>query len=121
MNATEQLLLQMQQLKTLLEEEQSIIINNDGKRLVEIVTQKEKMIEELAKVEEEDVEVEKLKSLSYEIKELQETNLILTKQSLSFTDQVLKTIQQNATKSNTYSKKGSTHDKTDPALLDQSL
>lgn len=121
MKKTEKVLSLMNELKNYLAEERTVLINNDGNRLLELINAKEEIMIELAQFDESEIEVEQLKEITFEIKELQETNVLLTEQSISFTDQLVSNIQKNATKKSTYSKKG-TFDKTGQnAFIDQSL
>lgn len=121
MNETEQILSLMTELKHVLEEEKNILIHNKGKQVAEIVQKKEKLMEQLSKYSEENVRVQDLLPLSQEIKELQETNLLLTQQSLAYSEMLFQNIQKNAQKQNAYSKKGTLEQSQAAAFLDESL
>lgn len=121
MSRTEEVLSLMNTLKDYLVEERTVLINHDGERLLELVNAKEETMNALAQYDESEIEIEQLNGITLEIKSLQETNVLLTEQSISFTDQLVSNIQKNATKKSTYSKKG-TFDKTGQnAFIDQSL
>lgn len=93
----------------LLKEEKEALVKNDGAKIVEIVEMKNKLIEKLSQFSGLDiVENEKSISLIREINSLQEVNLLLTKQALSYQEVLLESISQNVhNNSNTYSAKGS--------------
>ena len=121
MTKTDQVLALMGQLKVLLLKEKQVLINNEGALLIEIIQEKEDMMLKLATFDQEDVEMDKLDVLSREIKQLQETNLTLTEQSMQFTETMLTYIKKAANQHKTYSKKGTYDDSKKSALLDQSL
>lgn len=121
MNKTKQVLSLMDELKKTLEEERQVLVENNGERLVELIEEKEEILIQLAEFNEEDVKLEELRSLSQEIKELQEINLTLTEQSLSFSEMLLDNIQKNAQKTNAYSKKGKYEQSDSATFIDESL
>ncbi|WP_208560886.1 flagellar export chaperone FlgN [Marinilactibacillus kalidii] len=121
MSKTTIVLTKMSDLKTLLLEERAVLIHNDGERLLELVSEKEALMLELASFDENEINIDELVEAAKEIKELQETNIMLTEQSLSFTEQLISNIQKNVTKKNTYSKKGTFEKSGQTAFLDQSL
>lgn len=110
-------------LKMLLEKEKKALIKNDGSTVQNIVLEKESIAKRLSNFENVDpLNNEKIKKIVKEIKELQETNLLLTKQALSFQlgimDSILESVKSN---SNTYSEKG-TYDKNKGAsFIDKSF
>ena len=121
MSKTEQVLAKMLELKNLLIEERTVLIQHNGERLVELVQSKEVIMTALSAFDEADIDIDQLIDTTKEIKELQETNLMLTEQSLSFTEQLVSNIQKNVTKKNTYSKKGTFERTGQTAFIDQSL
>lgn len=121
MTRTEQVLSLMNKLKECLVEERTVLINHDGERLLELVNEKEEIMNALAQFDEADIEIEQLNKVATEIKALQETNVLLTEQSISFTEQLVSNIQKNATKKNTYSKKGTFEKTGQTTFVDQSL
>lgn len=93
----------------LLNEEKEALVKNDGAKIVEIVEMKNKHIEKLSQFSGLDiVGNEKSISLIREINSLQEVNLLLTKQALSYQEVLMESISKNVqNNSNTYSAKGS--------------
>lgn len=121
MERTDEVLSLLNSLKEELEKEKKVLINNDGETLLEILQRKEELIEQLATFDDKDVELNKLSDLSREIKTLQKTNLLLTEQSLAYTETLLNNIQKNAQKKNAYSKKGTIEKNDQPTFIDESL
>ncbi|MCC5889875.1 MAG: flagellar export chaperone FlgN [Alkalibacterium sp.] len=121
MSKTEQVINYLNQLKEVLLKEKTILIENDGAKLPEIIQEKEDIMVTLSAFSEENVEMEKLSVLSREIKSLQETNLMLTEQSMRYTETMLEHIKKAAKQNNTYSKKGTFDQTKKSTLLDQSL
>ena len=109
-------------LKTLYEEKE-VLLQSDGHRIAEIVEIKNDFIEKLAKYK--GIEFEKnhkVIEIIEEINSLQEVNLLLTKQALSYQDVLLESISKNIKNmSNTYSAKGNYDSKNDVSLIDQSV
>ncbi|PRY77489.1 flagellar export chaperone FlgN [Alkalibacterium olivapovliticus] len=121
MSKTDQVIGLLNQLKDVLEKEKTVLIENDGAKLPKIIQDKEDIMISLSVFNEGDVEMDKLSVLSREVKALQETNLMLTEQSLRFTETMLEHIKKAAKQNNTYSKKGTFDDTKKSTLLDQSL
>lgn len=122
MKTSEQVLAYLEDLKAVLLKEKTILIKNDGEKLQGIVQEKEDILVSLSAFSEDDfVEDEALRTLSRDIKSLQETNLMLTEQSMRYTETILTHIKKTANKNNTYSKKGTFAQPKNSALLDQSL
>lgn len=121
MSQTNQVIDQMNQLKALLLNEKEVLIANRGSELAEIIQKKEDIMLKLAAFDQEDVEMDKLDVLSREIKQLQETNLVLTEQAMQYTETMMTYIKKAANQNKTYSKKGTYDDAKQSALLDQSL
>ena len=92
----------------ILKEEKEALVKNDGDTLVEILNKKSIHIEELEKFKGIDFEDEKIMGLIGEIDSLQELNLLLTKQALSFQEDFLESLSKatKTTKTNTYQKIG---------------
>ena len=108
--------------KALLEKEKKILINNDGEQLQEIVKEKEQYLKYFDTGEIPENDQEAARQMIQEIQNLQETNLTLTKQAMSFGQTVLDALQKNSGKQPvTYSKKGKDDGTKGPGLLDQSL
>lgn len=119
-------------LKNLLEEEKAVLIQEDGRRLAEIVCLKEGLQTQLADSENRRKEIwgdaglkekaselggaegrellvqgEALRELAHETRELQETNSMLTRQSEAYGNRLMSILQQAARKNGvTYGKGG---------------
>ena len=123
----------LRSLETLLKEEKEVLVREDGKRLIELVSLKQKLYEGLKQVESDRKKkwknatlmeaarsmdeksgkrlIEKGKEISRiykKIKELQETNMMLTRQSEAYGRRLMD-ILQNAVRSSsiTYGQNGS--------------
>lgn len=107
----------------LLEEEKVALLHNDGVKVAELVEFKNDYIEKLSKFKGLDIESnEKIMDLIKEINSIQEVNLLLTKQALSFQDVLLESISRNVQNmSNTYSSKGDYETNNSINLIDQSV
>lgn len=84
---------QLSQFKRLLLKEKQALIKNEGQKVADLLHQKEKYLPSLQTYT--GPLGEQTKSLLREIKELQETNLLLTKQALSFGENLMKSIRTN--------------------------
>ena len=114
----------LKELLALLIEEKIALIRNDGplvaslvERKIEIVSSLEEMKKEAPGTDEETLR------LGEEIKELQETNLLLTKQALKFQENLIESIAANINKAaDTYSQKGEYRKQTqDVNLIDHKV
>lgn len=106
----------------LLEKEKDALIQNKGKDLQDIVKQKEQFARELEKMTLTEEEHLAVLPLLEHIRTLQETNFLLTQQSIQYVDSFIQSIQREVQKqSNTYSKKGAYESPRDVSFLDQSL
>ena len=106
----------------LLKSEKDALIHNDAEKVVEIVTQKQTFLEDLETLTSDSFDDDILKAPLAEIKQLQETNLMLTKTALQFQETVLKAITKTVKSSgNTYSKKGYYKGNEQATLINQSL
>ena len=106
----------------LLKSEKEALIHNDAEKVVEIVTQKQTFLEVLETLTPDSFDDDALKEPLAEIKQLQETNLLLTKTALQFQETVLKAITKTVKSSgNTYSKKGYYKGNEQATLINQSL
>ena len=114
---------ELRSLNKLLEEEKQALIQNDGDKVGEIVMTKEEYINRLSQFKGIDIENNKeVMKLIEEINSLQELNLLLTKQALSYQKSILESISKNINKlANTYSSKGSYEKENSVNLIDQSL
>lgn len=111
----------LKSLLKLLYEEKEALINNDGLKVAEIVEKKNEYIEKLSQFHEVSPS-EQILNIIEEIKTLQETNLLLTKQALSHQNILLESIAKNIKNiSNTYSSKGSYNKTNNLGLIDQKV
>lgn len=105
----------------LLKEEKEALIQNDGEKITELVDIKNNYIEKLGTFKGLDMENnEEIIALSKEIDSLQEINLLMTKQALSYQNAILESIAKNVKATNTYSPKGN-YDSKDINIIDQSI
>lgn len=106
----------------LLKNEKEALIHNKAEKVVEIVTQKQTFLEVLETLTPDSFDDASLKEPLAEIKQLQETNLMLTKTALQFQETILKAITKTVKSSgNTYSKKGYYKGNEQATLINQSL
>lgn len=106
----------------LLKNEKEALIHNEAEKVVEIVTQKQTFLDVLETLTPVSFDDASLKEPLAEIKQLQETNLLLTKTALQFQETVLKAITKTVKSSgNTYSKKGYYKGNEQATLINQSL
>jgi hypothetical protein len=113
----------------LLEEEKEALIHNDASKISELVEKKNEYVEVLSpySLSQNDVmltegEKSQLVKLVEEINSVQETNLLLTKQALSYQNSLLEAISKNIQNtSNTYSAKGDYQKSNNIGLIDQEV
>lgn len=119
----------------LVKEEKEALIHNDALKVAEIVEKKNEFIEKLSNNTENfniipnsgpvipnAVEGTSLLKLIEEINSIQETNLLLTKQSLSYQNVLIESIAKSLQNlSNTYSSKGSYQKSNNIGLIDQEV
>lgn len=111
----------LKDLLKLLKEEKEALIHNDGEKIAELVETKNNYIEKLGEFKGLDMEKnEEIIALSKEIDSLQEINLLMTKQALSYQNAILESIAKNVQTKNTYSSKGN-YDSKDVNIIDQSI
>ncbi|MFW8051970.1 hypothetical protein [Vagococcus fluvialis] len=120
MESTRQLTQVFKQLLRLLKKENKALINNDGTQIEKIVKQKEQLIDSLSQIKRPLLDNE-LK-LANEIKQLQDDNLLLTRQAMTFNNNFLQLVGESAKKVNaTYSKKGSLSTQEDVSFVNHSM
>ena len=123
MNYKKSLINNLKNIISLLQQEKKALVNNDVDKVTEIVNKKNEQIEKLGAFKGMDVEnFKEAMDLIEEIDSMQELNLLLTKQALSYQNAVLESISQNINNfANTYSSKG-TYENTDSInIIDQSV
>ena len=113
----------LKQIVTLLNEEKQALLQNQGDKIFKIIESKNTLIEGLSQFSGIDIgKNEKLINLVEEISSLQEINLLLTKQAISYQDMLLESISQNIqSNSNTYSAKGSYESTNDMSLINKKV
>lgn len=114
----------LKSLNALLKEEKVVLINNDAEKLAKIVSKKQELVEIISLIDTKQLQVDdKTKGLMEEIQSLQETNILLTNQALSFQNALLEAISHNIKSlSNTYSQKGQLYSKENNSkIIDQSV
>lgn len=107
----------------LLQKEKKALIANDIEKLTEIINNKNESIERLAAYKGMDVKnIKEAMDIIGEINSIQELNLLLTKQALSFQEAILESISTNVNNaSNTYSNKGKYESAKEISLIDHSV
>lgn len=112
----------LQQFLALLKVEKTALIKNDGQQIEEIVKEKQSFLKMMQELDPSDMTEQEVVEDVRKIQELQETNLMLTKQALQFQEGVLDAISKTAKKSgHTYSKKGTYAASKHPNLINQSI
>ena len=114
---------QLKEIIKLLNEEKEALIQNDGGKIIEIVKLKNKHIEKLSQFSGLDIiEDEKAINLIKEINSIQEVNLLLTRQALSYQEVLLDSISQSVqNNSKTYSAKGNYDSTNDLNLINKKV
>lgn len=123
MNDTKRLQGTLKELLKILKEEKEVLLKNDAASLEKIVTRKNEMVAIIREEQEKGVLAdEAVRSYALEIEKLQEVNYLLTRQALSFQEEIFKALSKNtAVKHNTYSKEGSMNRTKEVSIIDQSV
>ncbi len=113
----------LRELITVLKVEKEVLMKNESGKLMDLVEKKKDL---MALINEYSLSgllvTEELKNLISQMQGLQETNLLLTKQGLSFQENIMKALAKNNTsKYSTYSSKGSYQAQKEVKLVDQSV
>lgn len=113
----------LRELIEVLKVEKEILIKNESGKLMDLVDVKKNLLALINEYKLEEVEVTgELRQLIINMQNLQETNLLLTKQGLSFQENIMKALAKNNTsKYSTYSSKGSYQAQKEVTLVDQSV
>lgn len=121
--ANESLTQHLEKLYEILQVENKALINNQGKKMEEIVAKKQEITKELEGYDlgEVDLDRQDVKSLVQKTRDLQETNLVLTKQAMNYADTFISAFQKEANKNITYSEKGKEKEAGSSSLLNRSL
>lgn len=111
---------ELNQFYHLLKKENQALIKYDGETLLSIVEQKESMVP-IFEVYEEPIK-EKVQERLLAIRTLQEENLLLTNQALSYQKMFMDTIQQQLKKNNTvYAPNNQPYQATEATIIDQDM
>lgn len=123
MSTVQELCNHLKKIIKLLNEEKEALIHSEGNKIIEIVESKNKLIEKLSQFSGLDIlENEKAIGLIQEINSLQEVNLLLTRQALSYQEVLLESISQSVqNNSNTYSAKGNYEGTNDINLINKKV
>lgn len=121
MNQTETVRGHLTALVQLLESEREALLENQGERVATIVEEKQTFLHTMATVDLKTVDLKTLKPLIETIRQLQETNLILTKQTLHYQKVVLDALSEGKKAGKTYSKLGTPISNNQANLLNQSF
>lgn len=109
-------------LKETLKLEKAALIANDSSAFEKIVAEKQEFLVQLEEASFEGCSRVAIEQEVSEIQELQECNLLLTKQALSYHNSLLKAITDGTEKSSrTYSKKGQLSSSNNAGLFNQSI
>lgn len=113
----------LDQLLIILRTEKEALIHNQVEKIEALVAEKEVLAKTIESIElkEKNREDEELIALIQSIKKEQETNLLLTKQAMSYTDTFISVFQKEANKNLTYSKAGKDKNTGKSSILNQSL
>ncbi|MDX9916874.1 MAG: hypothetical protein RBT15_02510 [Gudongella sp.] len=114
----------LKELLKILKMEKEALIKNENVEIAKIVERKLELTEMLEKAIGSDQKTDdEIRRLASEIKELQETNTLLTKQALSFQENLIASIAANISNiAQTYSQKGGYTDKNQQSgLIDQEI
>lgn len=123
MSDTKRLQGALKDLLKILKEEKEVLVKNDALSLEKIVARKNEIVTIIREEQEKGVlPNEAVRSYAMEIEKLQEVNQLLTRQALSFQEEIFKALSKNtAVKHNTYSKEGSMNRTKEVSIIDQSV
>lgn len=106
----------------ILSNEKKALISNNTDKIVQLVEKKTEFVEKLDKYKGLDIATnEEAMKLIAEVNEIQETNLMLTKQAHSYNEVLMDSIAKNINKNNTYSPYGSSNKSNNVNFIDQSV
>lgn len=119
---------ELKKLLVLLKKEKTALLTNNGAVIKDLVVRKEEIIDKIedikifGDIDEARVSKKKLDRLIGEIRELQDINLLLTKQALGFQEEFMSALKDNVEdKMETYSPKGNFNTKDCISLINTSL
>jgi len=113
----------LKELIKVLNDEKQVLIKNDAVSLAALVERKNGLISKIEEFRGEDFSGDdEIRKMAGQIDALQGTNLLLTKQALSYQEQILKALANNNTsKYNTYSSKGLIKSQKEISFVDKSV
>ena len=113
----------LKELMKVLTLEKEVLIKNDAMTLISIVERKNLLIGQMEAFSGTDFSGnEEIRKMIRAIENLQETNLILTSQALSYQNEILKALAKtNTSKHNTYSANGQLNAQKEVSIVDQSV
>lgn len=122
MNAQQEVFNTLKEFKRVLLAEKEALIRNDSAKVVAVIAEKENFMEVLPTLDTSGLKKEDLSGIVTEIKNLQETNLLLTQQAVQYQEKMMEAITNSVKTSNTtYSKSGSYSAEKQATIIDQSL
>lgn len=122
MNAQQEVFDTLKEFKQVLLAEKEALIKNDSTKVVAVIAEKENFMEVLPTLDMSGLKKENLSGIVTEIKNLQETNLLLTQQAVQYQEKMMEAITNSVkTSSTTYSKSGSYSAEKQATIIDQSL
>lgn len=122
MKASQNSLALLKEFSGILHREKEALLKNDGATIEALVQEKQRFLEILPTVDFADSDRAEIERNVKAIQQLQETNLLLTKQALSYQETIMDALAQGAKKSSaTYSKKGQYQAVERANLIDHSL
>lgn len=123
MNEVKKLIGVLKELTKALTLEKEVLIKNDAMTLISIVERKNLLVSQMEAFSGMDFSGnEEIRKMILTIENLQETNLILTRQALSYQNEILKALAKNNTsKHNTYSANGQLSIQKEVSIIDQSV
>ena len=112
----------LKQFITLLELEKEALIHNQGATIQSVIAEKQGFIEWFPTFDFQQGTDNEVEALVDTIRQLQETNLLLTKQALDYQEAVMEALSKGVKKAGkTYSKSGQQTGLTQASILNQSL
>ena len=110
------------QFKSVLLDEKDALIKNDSAKVKALVEKKQAFLDKLPTLTTDGLKKEDLTGVVEDIKNLQQTNLILTKQAINYQEMVMEAITKGVNKGgSTYSKRGDYSTAQQANIIDQSL
>ena len=113
----------LKELTKVLALEKEVLVKNDAMTLISIIEQKNLLIGQMEAYKGMDFSGnEGIREMISTIENLQETNLILTRQALTYQNEILKALAKtNTSKHNTYAANGQLNVQKEVSIVDQSV